>query len=154
MAEYQITFEELAGDIEQIINRVLTKSFPENLEKDFQQFRKNIEQQFEAFKTDSLDFDPALKKFAEQTYGKIDFSLKNFEGKVFSSHKKKSQDVRDRIYRLWHAVFTGRGLQERSLNISYFVSKYGFGFIDFMGKKIDIAEKAHQLISLSDFDNE
>ena len=153
MNEYEITFEELAGDIETVINRVLAKTFPENLEKDFRMFRKNIEQQFEAFKSDSLEFDQSLKKFAEQTYGKIDFSLKNFEAKVFSSHKKKSQEIRDRIYRLWHAVFTGRGFQERTLNISYFISKYGFGFIDFMLNKIDISEKSHQLISLSDFDS-
>lgn len=153
MNEYEITFEELAGDIETVINRVLAKTFPENLEKDFRKFRKNIDQQFEAFKSDSLEFDRSLKKFAEQTYGKIDFSLKNFEAKVFSSHKKKSQEMRDRIYRLWHAVFTGRGFQERTLNISYFISKYGFGFIDFMLSKIDISEKSHQLISLSDFDS-
>ena len=153
MNEYEITFEELAGDIETVINRVLTKTFPETLDKDFRKFRKNIEQQFEAFKTDSLEFDQSLKKFAEQTYGKIDFSLKNFEAKVFSSHKRKSQEIRDRIYRLWHAVFTGRGFQERTLNISYFISKYGFGFIDFMQDKIDISEKSHQLISLSDFDS-
>ena len=153
MNEYEITFEELAGDIETVINRVLTKTFPETLDKDFRKFRKNIEQQFEAFKTDSLEFDQSLKKFAEQTYGKIDFSLKNFEAKVFSSHKRKSQEIRDRIYRLWHAVFTGRGFQERTLNISYFISKYGFGFINFMQDKIDISEKSHQLISLSDFDS-
>ncbi len=153
MNEYEITFEELAGDIETVINRVLAKTFPENLEKDFRKFRNNIEQQFEAFKSDSLEFDQSLKKFAEQTHGKIDFSLKNFEAKVFSSHKRKSQDIRDRIYRLWHAVFTGRGFQERTLNISYFISKYGFGFIDFMQEKIDISEKSHQLISLSDFDS-
>lgn len=151
MNEYEIKFDDLIGDIEQVINRVLSKSFPDDLEKDFEMFRKNIEAQFESFKKDSLDFDPSLKEFAKQTYGKIDYALKNFEGKVFSSHKKKSQDVRDRIYRLWHTLFPSRGLQERTLNISYFLSKYGFDFIKFLHDYIDADETSHQLISVTDY---
>ncbi len=152
--EYKINFEDLTGDIEQVINKVLAKSFPEHLEKDLAKLRHNLEKQFEALKKDTLEFDPGLKEFAGQTFGKIDFALKNFEAKLFAAHKKKSQDVRNRIYRLWHAFFPNKGLQERSLNIGYFISKYGFGIIKFMYDKIDINEKSHQLISLSDFKGE
>jgi uncharacterized protein YllA (UPF0747 family) len=154
MQEYKIKFEDLTGDIEQVINKVLAKSFPEHLEKDLEKLRNILEKQFETLKRDTLEFDPGLKEFAGQTFGKIDFALKNFESKVFAGHKKKSQDVRNRIYRLWHALFPNRELQERSLNIGYFISKYGFGFIKFMHHKIDINEKSHQLISLTDIKHE
>ena len=153
MDEYNICFEDLTGDIEQVINRVLAKSFPENLEKEMANLRKNIEFEFEAIKKTSLEFDPSLKDFAQQTFGKMDFTLKQFQEKVFASHKKKSQDVRLRIYRFWHTLFPAKGLQERTLNVGYFLSKYGFGFMNFMYKKIDVSEKSHQLISLSDYPN-
>lgn len=151
MDEYKISFEELAGDIELVVNKVLARSFPENLEKVMANIRNSIEKQFETLKEISLDFDPALKDFAGQTFGKIDFALKNFESKLFATHKKKSQDLRGRIYRLWHALFPERGLQERAINFGYFVSKYGFDFTEFMYDKIDINETSHQLISLSDY---
>lgn len=154
MQEYKIKFEDLTGDIEQVINTVLAKSFPEHLEKDLKKLRNNLERQFETLKKDTLEFDPGLKEFAGQTFGKIDFALKNFEAKVFAGHKKKSQDVRNRIYRLWHTLIPNRALQERSLNIGYFISKYGFEFIKFMHHKIDINEKSHQLITLSEFKHE
>ena len=151
MAEYKISFVDLTGDIEQVINQILARSFPEDIEKEMSAVRNSITKEFNSLKEKSLGFEPGLKDFAEQTFGKIDFALKNFEAKVFSTHKKKSQDVRGRIYRLWHALYPSRALQERTLNIGYFISKYGFDFIKFMHNNIDITEKAHQLISLSEY---
>ena len=105
---------------------------------------------FEDISRGSLEFDPSLKKFAEQTSGKIDFMLKAFEGKVFSSHKKKQKETRDRIYRLWQAIYPNHGMQERTLNISYFISKYGFEVVSLIRDKMDSEENAHQVIFLSE----
>jgi bacillithiol biosynthesis cysteine-adding enzyme BshC len=150
MADHDISFEDLTGDIEQTINRVLATSFPENLEKEFEELRSRVRLEFEQFSKDSLEFDQSLKQVSKQTSGKIDFLLNGFEGKVFSAHKKKSKEARERIYRLHRAAFTGRGLQERTLNVGYFLSKYGFEFVKFMYDRIDINEKAHQVIYLSE----
>lgn len=153
MDQYDIKFEELFGDIEDIINKILSLSFPENIENNFRKLRQNLKNDFKKFTADSLKFDSSLEKFAEQSMGKIDFTLKAFEGKVFSSHKKKSQEVRDKIYKLWYSLCTNRKFQERSINISYFVSKYGIKFIDFLYNKIDCEESKHQLIKLSEIEN-
>jgi bacillithiol biosynthesis cysteine-adding enzyme BshC len=151
MDDYKISFKDLTGDIELVVNDVLARSFPENLDKTMADIKNNIEKQFTFLKEKSLDFDPSLKDFANQTFGKIDFALKNFESKLFTSHKKKSQDIRNRLYRLWHALFPAKALQERSLNFGYFVSKYGFDFVKFMHDGIDIDETSHQLISMSEY---
>lgn len=147
-----IEFGELTGDIEQVINRVLAQTFPASLEKEFTQLRQDVEYHVNKFADETLKFDPALKKSAEQTHGKIDFTLKNFESKVFASHKKKSQEVRDRIYRLHRALYPNRGLQERCLNISYFVSRYGMSFVSYLYNILDSEEKSHQLVDLSGFE--
>jgi uncharacterized protein YllA (UPF0747 family) len=150
MAEHEINFDELTGDIEQVINRVLAKSFPADLEAKFNELKRDIESHFEKFRADSLRFDPNLDRFAEQIHGKIDYNLNQFEQKVFNSHKKKSQQTRDRIYKLHHALQTNRGLQERSLNICYLISRYGFGIVDFIREQLDSEETAHQLISIGE----
>lgn len=149
-----IEFGELTGDIEQVINRVLAQTFPASLEKEFALLRRDVNFHVKKFAAETLRFDPGLDKFARQTHGKIDFALKNFESKVFSSHKKKSQEVRDRIYRLHRALYPNRGLQERCINISYFLSRYGFGFIRFLYDSLDSEEKAHQLIDLMEYETQ
>jgi bacillithiol biosynthesis cysteine-adding enzyme BshC len=149
MADLQITFEELTGDIEQVINRVLAASFPESLEQNFLTLKNDVESRFEQFLAESLKFDPALKSVGRQVYGKIDYNLKAFEAKVFSAHKKQSKQARDRIYRLANALQPNRGLQERCLSVCYFMSRYGPAFIDFLFEQIDSEETAHQLIYIS-----
>ncbi len=151
LEEHAIKFEELADDVEKIINRILTASFPPELEKDFTMLQRTIERQFRAFREEVLMFDPQLEKFGQQIQGKIDFNLKAFEGKVFSSHKRKSQETRDRIYRLYHALYTNRGFQERALNVTYFLSRYGTGFVPYLLDRLDSEETDHQLISLSEY---
>ncbi|MBN1213318.1 MAG: bacillithiol biosynthesis cysteine-adding enzyme BshC [candidate division Zixibacteria bacterium] len=151
MDEYEISFDDLTGDIEQAVNRVLERSFPEKLENNYATLHKSVKDAFDEFKNTSLEFDASLKKFAEQIYGKIDYNLKAFESKVFAAHKKKSQETRDKIYRLRNAVCPNRGLQERSINITYFIARYGFGIIPFLYEKIDSEQKAHQIIKMSEF---
>ncbi|HKK20979.1 MAG TPA: bacillithiol biosynthesis cysteine-adding enzyme BshC, partial [candidate division Zixibacteria bacterium] len=104
MKEYGLEFEDLLGDIEQTVNRVLAASFPDDIEAKFSDLREDISARFSEFSSTSLEFDPSLKSFSEQIRGKIDYNLKAFEQKVFSSHKKKSQETRDRIYRVWRAL--------------------------------------------------
>jgi len=151
--EYKIEFEDIIKDIEQVINKILMETFPEDIEMRLYELRKHIESHFDDFKSTTLKFDTSLESFARQTYGKIDYALKTFEGKVFSAHKKKSKETRERIYRLWHALYPHRNFQERSVNICYFLSKYGFDFIDFLYNKIDCEQKEHQLISFSEYDS-
>lgn len=151
MNEHEIRFEELTGDIEQIINRVLAKTFPDDIEAEFKDFSRHLKEHFRQFTDRTLRYDPGLGKLAEQTLGKIDYTVKGFEAKVFSSHKKRSQETRDRIYRLWHSVYPNRNFQERSLNITYFLSKYGRGFIQFLYDAMDSEQKAHQLIHMSEY---
>ena len=62
--------------------------------------------------------------------------------------------MRDRIYRLHRALYPNRGLQERCINISYFLSRYGFGFIRFLYDSLDSEEKAHQLIDLMEYETQ
>ena len=151
MTDYRIDFLDLTGDIEQVVNRVLAESFPPNLEADFNSLRETISRQFDKIRAEALSFDNQLSKYSEQVQGKLDFTLKQFEEKVWAAHKKQNQQTRERIYRLHNALFTNRGLQERTLNIAYFIAKYGFDIIGFVFDRFDAETPAHQLISLEEY---
>jgi bacillithiol biosynthesis cysteine-adding enzyme BshC len=151
MSENKICFTDLTGDIEQVVNRIMAATFPKDVENSFEQLRADIFSRFDTFNREALAFDPSLEEFARQTAGKIDFALKAFEGKVFSSHKKKSKDERDRIYRLSRTLFPNHGLQERTINFAYFLARYGDGIVPFLLNQMDAEQTAHQLISLSEY---
>ena len=151
--KHAIAFEEVAGDIEQLINRIMASSFPEDIESRYEQLRSEIRRQFDSFSEQSLDFDPSLRGFAEQTHGKIDFALKTFEGKLFTAHKKKSTDLREKIYRLQNSLWPNGAFQDRSLNVANFIARYGFGFVSWLYDSIDPFAPGPKLISLSEDKN-
>ena len=150
MKEHHIEYGELAGDVEQVINRVMAASFPAGLEKQFGLLRSDIEYHIDKFAGEALKFDPGLERVAQHTHGKIDFVLKGFEGKVFAAHKRQSQQMRDRIYRLYNALYAQRTMQERTLNVAYFLARYGRRFIEYLYDELDSEERLHQLIHLGD----
>ena len=150
LAQAEISFEDLTGDFEQVINRVMSRSFPQDIEQEFLRLREETLGRFAQFSEKSLGFDPSLREFAQQSAGKIDFTLKAFESKVFAAHKKKQKDVRERLYRAWYALYPDRGLQDRTLNICYFIAKYGPGVVSFLYERLDPDQSAHQLISLAE----
>lgn len=148
--EYQLTFEDLTGDIEQAVNRVLAATFPKDLDREFAGLTTDLAERWQQFADTSLRFDPSLEDFSKQTFGKIDFALKGFEGKLFAAHKKKGKEITDRIHRVQQHLFPNRSLQERTLNIGCFVAKYGFGVLSFLQNQMDADQTAHQVIALSE----
>jgi len=146
-----IEFRELTCDVERLINRILLESFPGDVEKGFAMLRHDIEYHINKFKNESLQFDKGLAKFAEQTQGKIDFALKNLESKTFASYKRSQSDTRSRIYRLYNALYPNRGLQERALNVCYFIGKYGLRFVDRLFDRIEPEITDHQLLDMREF---
>ena len=148
--EYNLSFEEITGDIEQAVNRVMLANFPKDLEAGYRLLTEDMSARWKQFADTSLAFDPSLAEFANQTYGKIDFTLKNFESKLFSAHKKKGKEIRERIHRVQHHLFPRRTLQERTLNISCYLARYGLGAIPFLLDRLSTDQTGHQLISLSE----
>jgi bacillithiol biosynthesis cysteine-adding enzyme BshC len=151
MQEHQIQFDDFTGDIEQAINRILARSFPTELQQKFDSLQKGVIEHFNEFMHDALEFDSSLQEVGKQTRGKVDYALNAFRDKVFSAHKKRRKQTRERIYRMQNAVYTNRGLQERSLNFLYFLSRYGPDLIDFTHEQLDIRQTAHQILHLSDW---
>jgi bacillithiol biosynthesis cysteine-adding enzyme BshC len=149
--DFHISFADLTGDIEQVVNRVLTHSLPGDLERALKLLREDVIFHLEKFTKEALGFDPSLDRSVAQTFGKIDFLLKGVEGKTFASHKKKSSEKRDRIYRVHNALFPNRTMQERSVNVLYFLARYGDRFVSYLVDQIDGEDRAHQVIDMTEY---
>lgn len=146
-----IMFCELTGDIELIVNRVLMQTFPGDIEKGLAMLQQDISFHLDKFASETLGFDKGLQKFTDQTSGKIEYLLGQFEHKVFAAHKKKSSDTRERIYRVGNALHPNRSLQERVLNVSYFISRYGLNFLSYLYRETESEEKSHQLLDMTGY---
>ncbi len=151
MEKYDIKLSDLAGDVEQIINRILADSFPKEIEKKLSGFKENLKFGFDDLSEAILETYSDMNPMVKQAYGKIDSTLDHLEKKVYTQHKKNNDITRNRIYKLAATLFPNKTFQERVININYFISRYGFGIVDFMIEKMDINATEHQMINLSEY---
>ncbi len=151
LEEHDISLENLAGDVEQLINRVVGETLPEDIRDKMESFKNDLEVEYKELTRLIAESYKNLEPMAEQTYGRIADALNRLEKKILAEHKKENDVVRNRIYKLQAGLFPNKAFQERSLNISYFISKYGFELVDFIADRLDIKTSEHQLIRLSEF---
>ncbi len=151
LEEYNIGIVDLAGDVEQLINQIVGESFPEDIKDKLDSFKSDLKIEYDELAGLIGEHFKNLAPMAEQTYGKIADSLDRLEKKIMAEHKKENDVTRNRIYKLHAALFPANDFQERSLNICYFISKYGFELAEFVADKLDAKSSDHQIIYLSEF---
>ncbi len=151
MDAHQLSFDDLAGDFELTINRVMERSFPRKVEDRMESLGNDIRVGMEKLRGELNVVDRGLPGAVDQTAGKIDYLLKELQKKVFAEHKRKQVVERERLYRFYENMYPNRGPAERSISILYFWSRYGRGVVDFLYENMSLDETGHQLLLLSEY---
>jgi uncharacterized protein YllA (UPF0747 family) len=75
-------------------------------------------------------------------------SLEQFNGKLINAQARKSDTATTQIDKVTNNIFPKNHLQERVINITYFLNKYDFGFISRLYHEIDVLNFNHQVIEI------
>ena len=79
---------------------------------------------------------------------KIIYHLAALRKKFHRSQLRKDEIARRQIETMFTALFPRDGLQERTLNVSYFLNRYGPNFIEWIYAACDLGNKEHSVIHL------
>lgn len=140
-----LKFDELF-DEKSLSNKLVGNTSDINAEKIFSNFKDEITALFYTYeqqlkRVDSNQSNSFVKK--NQQY--LD-SVKVLEDKFINSQAKQNEVVSVQLKKVLTNILPDNNLQERVLNISYFLNKYGMEFINHMMQEVDIDEFEHQLI--------
>ncbi len=151
LESHELSFQDITGDFEAVINSILSDTFPEELDKSLSLHRESIRIGLEKLREKLVAYDANLAGAAEHTENKIDYLLGELAKKAFAAHKKKSKVERERLYRLRDHLWPNGSAAERSIAPAYFVSRYGPEIIDFLYENVRLDETGHQLVMLSEY---
>lgn len=151
LESHNLSFNDIAGDFDAVINTLLSDTFPERLNASLTSNKQDIKNKMEELHRELIAYDPNLTGMIEHTEQKIDYLLGELGKKVFAAHKKKNKVERGRLYRVRDHLWPKGMAAERSIAPAYFVSRYGPGIIDFLYENAGIDETGHQLLMLSDY---
>ena len=130
------------------INEIAKEKIPKSLDKAFQTTSSHLDKDLADIKSETLAFDPTLEKSVDLTIGKIHYQISLLEEKILKASKKQNTIITQRIHLAKNSLYPNQRLQERVFNITPFLIKYGFVFMDRLYKTIDIKQHDHQIIKL------
>jgi bacillithiol synthase len=75
-------------------------------------------------------------------------NIENLKNKLVNAQAQKSETTTGQIDKVTNNIYPNYTLQERSLNITYFLNKYDDGFIRKLFDELDIDCYMHQVIEM------
>ena len=92
--------------------------------------------------------DPTLVAALGTTRKKIQYQLENLRAKFVGAESRQRKVLTRQVDSLLRTIYPSRGLQERQINIFYFLSRYGPEFLEQLYGAIDLSNPDHRLIYL------
>jgi bacillithiol synthase len=130
----------LPGIVEEYLNLDSARTFAE--------VEEQINIQLNKLDQDLSQIDPTLAENLAKRRRKILYHIGALRRKFQNVQVRKDEVVRHQIEAMFTSLLPHRNLQERSLNITYFLNRYGFNFIDWIYDAIDLEDKTHRVIYL------
>lgn len=146
LERYGVDLTRLDSNDESVLNEILRRHTPPQLEEDLTRARHCIQEITEALERDLAPVDPTLVPTVASTRGKLFHHLKDLESKALRAVKRKNDTVRTQFLSTRAALFPGFAMQERKLSPLVFLSKYGWHFSKMVEESADPGAKNHLLL--------
>jgi bacillithiol biosynthesis cysteine-adding enzyme BshC len=150
LAKSGISCPEIMQDVEQAYNRVIEKKIPGPAEELLNQTQAELKQKVEGMGKEILKIQPGLKPNLEFTIGKIDFEFNKFKEKFFQAYKKQFKEIKEEVYTARQMLYPQNTFQERIFNLTHFVNRYGFDFVNYLYQNLDLDSVDHHVLELNE----
>jgi bacillithiol biosynthesis cysteine-adding enzyme BshC len=146
LERYEVALPRLSSDDESVLNEILRRHTPPQLEEDLARAQTCIQELTSALERDLAEVDPTLVPTVASTRGKLLHHLKELESKALRAIKRKNDTIRGQFLATRTALFPGFALQERKLSPLVFLNKHGWHFSSMVEEGADPQVKAHLLL--------
>jgi bacillithiol biosynthesis cysteine-adding enzyme BshC len=148
LEKYGLQLAELFGDSSALTARIVEQISEVKVDDLFQRTSKEIHVLLNELRFGLKELDPTLLGALENATSKIDINLGVLKEKSLSAQKRRNETAVRQIERAVGAVLPGGSLQERQVNVAYFLNKYGPDFMKWLAGEVDITGFKHQVIAL------
>lgn len=149
LRNFNLNIQDIWQDADLIVTETSKKNVPESMNEVLSSAARHIEQDFKSIKQEIMAFEPTLERSVDSTLGKINLQLKFLEKKILQASKKRNDIVTRQFRKVKDSLYPDNRLQERVFNITAFLIKYSYTFIDVLYQSMDLDDYGHQIVKLS-----
>jgi len=148
LTNYSLQIQDLWHPTDRMINEILKKQIPDAIDTALGQTMSHLAQDFKSIRKEISLLEPTLENSADLTERKISQQFNRLEKKILQAAKKKHNIILQQFHKAKNNLYPHNHIQERGLNITPFLIKYGYSLINKLYEEIDINTYDHQIICL------
>jgi len=148
LAKFNLRFADLFEGGEAVLKKVVEGSLDNQTTAVFEETELLINEQLERLRESLQAVDPTLSEALKGGREKILYQLHNLRTRFIHNRGRRDEGTQPQIERLANALYPHRNLQERELNVCYFLARYGYEVIDRLFEAIDPLSHDHKLAGI------
>jgi len=154
LKKYRLPIRELFQKKGGLLTEMVRAEIPDSLLQAISRSKQEVEKTVAQMNQVLAAFDPNLGRSAEVARNRILSQFDFLEKKLIQSMKRKDEDLRRQIGRVIGLLFPENRLQERVYSFLPYYVRLGDPFIERLFSRLDIFQFAHQVIFLSEKEEE
>lgn len=148
LRKYGLGFLDLFQGIDQLLPQIVEKYLNTKTAATFAEVEENINRELNRLDRELSAIDPTLAENLANRRRKINYHIGALRKKFHNVQLKKDEIIHRQVDTMFEAILPAGNLQERTLNVAYFINQYGPRFIDWIYRAIDLDDKSHRVIYL------
>jgi bacillithiol biosynthesis cysteine-adding enzyme BshC len=148
LSKHGLEFTDLFPGQHEVMIKVVERSLDRETAAVFDETEKLFEQQMEKLRHSLVRVDPPLADAVKGGRDNILSNIHRLRLRFVSNQTQRDEATRHQIERACAVLYPNKGLQEREINFSYFLARYGYELIDRLYQEIELDSPDHRLVYL------
>jgi len=148
LEKFELDLTAFFGNLETVLRTVSEQISDIKVEDMFQNVGARVKESLNELKFGINQIDPTLLGALETAASKIEFQLNVLKEKTINAQKKKNEIALKQVEKVANNILPFGELQERQINVIYFMNKYGLDFVKWLTEELRIDLFHHQVIHL------
>lgn len=148
LEKYDLTIKDLFAGMEELLPGIVERHLNQDSAMLFADVEEKINTELNRLDQDLSQIDASLAENLAKRRRKIIYHISALRHKFHRVQVRKDETINRQIATMFAALLPNKHLQERSLNITYFLDRYGMYFTDWLYQAIDLDDKAHRIVYL------
>lgn len=148
LERFQLSLVDVWQGAEALQTRLARAALPADLVGQLHALRQQISVSVAALRGQALQIDPTLEGVLTTSHQALGHELDRLEAKILKAIKNRSDTMVQQLNSISNHLFPGDILQERTMNIAYYLCKYHWDFIRRLDQALEIDNFNHQLFYL------
>lgn len=143
--KYRLSFTDLFLGSEAVIKKVVEQNLDQTLAAKFEEIERTFVHKLAELDAPLRAVDATLGEALKTTQQKVQYQVANLRNKFVHAEARHQEILTKQIEKALGILYPLKALQERRINIFYFLSRYGMDFLAQLYEEIDLTDPDHRL---------